>query len=73
MTITLYNSTQCPCPSAYSRRGHCRAYCDFHHGRGEPTYCEYLKTKQDGVPAVSDSVYRSGRQVRLMDYGPCAG
>ncbi|MDZ7816502.1 MAG: hypothetical protein U5N86_11050 [Planctomycetota bacterium] len=59
----------CPCPSDCKRRGYCADCIAFHHGRGELTYCEYVR-RQAKAPSASA---KSGREIRLLDYGPCAG
>ena len=70
----LYQGDNCPCPSDCTRRTNCKACIAFHHSRGEQTYCEYLykDVESDGAPP-SDVPVKSGRELRLMDYGPCAG
>lgn len=68
-----YDAKNCPCPSACVRKGKCRECRQFHHQRGEQTYCEALVDAETAVPETPDSAVLSGRQIQLMDYGPCAG
>ena len=70
--MAKYTPKDCPCPSDCKRRGHCRECIAFHHGRGEQTYCEFLTDGPPELSAASGHVY-SGRELRLLDYGPCAG
>ncbi|MBN2415379.1 hypothetical protein JXO52_06035 [bacterium] len=73
MSVTLYNSANCPCPSDCKRRGNCRACIEFHHARNERTYCEFLADKLEKAAPPSETPVKSGRELRLLDYGPCAG
>lgn len=73
MTTTLYNGANCPCPSDCKRRGNCRACIEFHHTRHEQTYCEFLADKLDIPAPPPEAPVKSGRELRLLDYGPCAG
>ncbi|MCK4672256.1 MAG: hypothetical protein KAT47_06875 [Candidatus Aegiribacteria sp.] len=68
----LYDGKNCPCPSDCRRRGNCKECIPFHHDRHQQTYCEFLLSKLQcgGVPERS---LPSGKMIRLMDYGPCAG
>jgi len=68
----LYDGTRCPCPSDCSRHGKCSDCIRFHHGRHQQTYCEFLLTKLKGPEAPERSL-PTGLQIRLTDYGPCAG
>ncbi|MBI9017398.1 MAG: hypothetical protein JEZ07_09080 [Phycisphaerae bacterium] len=80
MTIELYNGKKCPCPSNCQRHGKCRQCIDFHHGRAQQTYCEHLagvpyppENADDKAPVTPDSAIQSGKEIRLLDYAPCAG
>ncbi len=76
INIKLYDSKNCPCPSDCKRRGKCRECCEFHHNRGDQTYCEYMVAKvssDNKAPASPERSIASGRKLRLLDYGPCAG
>lgn len=44
----------------------------FHHERHQLTYCEFLeeKIRRGGIP---ERPRPTGREIRLTDYGPCAG
>ena len=68
----LYDGKNCPCPSDCKRRGDCASCMAFHHERHQLTYCEFLKEKLErgGIPERS---LPTGKQIRLTDYGPCAG
>ncbi len=73
MDIKLYNGENCPCPSDCIRHGECKECIAFHHKRNEQTYCEYLKEKSEKKPYTPDEAIASGKELRLLDYGPCAG
>jgi len=73
MTTVLYQGKNCPCPADCSRHGKCKECIAFHHARNEPTYCEYLKDRFEKKPAAPDSAVMSGKELRLLNYGPCAG
>lgn len=68
----LYRGDDCPCPSDCKRRGDCARCIAFHHERHQLTYCEFLseKIRRGGIP---HRPMPTGRQIRLTDYGPCAG
>jgi hypothetical protein len=70
--VRRYDSANCPCPSDCRRRGDCKACRDFHHARKEPTYCEFLY-QQENAPPTPERALKGGRELRLMDFGPCAG
>jgi hypothetical protein len=67
MTGGLYDGAHCPCPAECDNHGNCKACRAAHQGKGEQTYCEFLARRQELRAA------RSGREIQLMDYGPCAG
>ena len=69
----LYNSEHCPCPSDCKRRGKCKECIAFHHARGEQTFCEYLDQREKSAPPPEEVPAKSGREIRLLAYGPCAG
>ena len=79
MAIKRYNAKNCPCPADCIRHGKCKLCIEFHHGKGEQTYCEYMYDKQSGEPENDASVeededtFPSGKEIRLLDYAPCAG
>ncbi len=75
MAIKLYDGENCPCPADCSRHGKCSECVKFHHGRKEPTYCEFLAGKLDDekLPEQPERARRTGKQIRLLDYAPCAG
>lgn len=75
MTIKLYDGRNCPCPTDCRRHGNCTECRKFHQGRNEPTYCEYLAGKLDdeSPPEQPDRAKRTGKEIRLLDYAPCAG
>lgn len=68
----LHDGVNCPCPSDCRRRGKCAECIAFHHERHQQTYCEFLmeKLQRGGIPQRS---LPSGREIRLTEYGPCAG
>ena len=75
MALTRYDPDNCPCPSDCTRRQDCKACIQFHHGRDELTYCEFLyetghETAGTGAP---EPAVHTGREIRLMNYGLCAG
>ena len=67
----LHDGENCPCPSDCSRHGKCAQCIKFHHGRGESTYCEYLHGGKE--PEQPERAIPSGREIRMLDYAPCAG
>ena len=69
MNTNLYNAKNCPCPSDCKRHGICKDCIAFHHARHEQTYCEFADAKL----AQPEGAVKSGRELRLLDYGPCAG
>ena len=71
MNVQLYRSENCPCPSDCVRRGRCDECIAFHRARHEQTYCEYLYEKAN-TPSPDASVL-SGKEIRLLEYSPCAG
>ncbi len=73
MSVKLYQGEHCPCPSDCKRHGSCDVCIEFHHQRGEQTYCEFLEAKLDDSLRPPELPVTSGRQVRLMDYSLCAG
>jgi len=75
MVLTKYDPDNCPCPSDCTRRRDCKACVQFHHGRDELTYCEFLyeKGQATGAAAVAEPAIQTGREIRLMNYGLCAG
>ena len=73
MAVKLYDGKNCPCPADCTRHGKCKACIEFHHARNEPTYCEYLKDRAEKLPDTPDGALTSGKELRLLDYGPCAG
>ncbi len=75
MTQKLYDGANCPCPADCSRHGKCAECMRFHHGKKEPTYCEFLAGKIDGDKPLEqpERAQRTGREIRLLDYAPCAG
>ena len=68
----LYDGANCPCPSDCKRHGNCAECIRFHHGRHQVTYCEFLLSKLQ-EPEIPERSLASGREIRLTDYGPCAG
>jgi len=70
--MALYQSENCPCPADCSRHGQCKVCIAFHHDRGQLTFCEQLQIRQD-TGSSENQTAASGRQIRLMDYGACAG
>ncbi|MCK5133184.1 MAG: hypothetical protein KAR40_13665 [Candidatus Sabulitectum sp.] len=73
MAIKLYDGKNCPCPADCVRHGKCKQCIDFHHGRGDITYCEHLAGKLDNMPAQPQRAIPTGKEIRLLDYAPCAG
>jgi hypothetical protein len=73
MDRRLYQGDHCPCPSDCQRRGRCKECIAFHHGRSEPTYCEYLYGEAAAPPPTPERAMRTGKQIRMLDYAPCAG
>jgi len=74
MTVKLYNGKEnCPCPSDCIRHGICRDCIAFHRERAEQTYCEYLDAKSKAQYYTMEGASPSGKQLRLLDYAPCAG
>ncbi len=70
--VKLYDGTNCPCPSDCKRRGNCPECIRFHHSRHQQTYCEFLVAKLQG-PEIPERSLPTGLEIRLTDYGPCAG
>ena len=72
--LKLYQSKYCPCPADCVRHGKCKECIQFHHNRGEQTYCEAVKSKYD-QPTVGtdDGKPESGKEIRLLNYAKCAG
>ncbi|HNY27261.1 MAG TPA: hypothetical protein PKH31_07765 [Candidatus Sumerlaeota bacterium] len=70
----IHLGENCPCPSDCTRHGNCQACGQFHAGRGEKTYCEGVADPSDS-PRVEEpaGAPTSGRQIRLLAYGACAG
>jgi hypothetical protein len=70
----IHLGENCPCPSDCTRHGNCQACRQFHAGRGEKTYCEKIAEQSDS-PRVEEpaGAPSSGRQIRLLAYGACAG
>ncbi len=68
----LYDGEHCPCPSDCQRRGKCAECIGFHHGRGEPTYCEFLYGRGEHSEQPERAI-PTGREIRMLDYAPCAG
>jgi len=74
MTTKLHKGKEsCPCPSDCVRHGRCKECIAFHRERAEQTYCEYLAVKNKAPYYTVDAGAASGKQLRLLDYGPCAG
>ena len=75
MVLQKYEPENCPCPSDCTRRRDCKACIQFHHGRDELTYCEYLFERGAAAPPsdVDETAIQTGREIRLMNYGLCAG
>lgn len=74
MSVKLYNPKYCPCPADCSRHGKCKECIEFHHPKGEQTYCEYLESKIDSEKLEhKNKEYPSGKEIRLLNYAPCAG
>ncbi len=75
MAIKLYDGKHCPCPADCIRHGKCKECIDFHHAKGEVTYCEHLGGRLDdeSKPEQPDRAIPTGKQIRLLDYAPCAG
>ena len=69
--IKLYDGKNCPCPADCVRHGKCNLCIEFHHGRGDETYCEY-QVKKRNITQPERSI-PSGKEIRLLDYAPCAG
>ena len=70
MALKRYDGKNCPCPSDCVRRGKCKECIKFHHQRGEETYCEYLYNRTEGT---TGRAVTSGKEIRLLEYAPCAG
>ena len=73
MAIKIHDGKNCPCPADCIRHGKCKECIVFHHKRNEQTYCEYLKEKSEKKPVTPDEAIAGGKELRLLDYGPCAG
>ena len=73
MDIKLYNGENCPCPSDCIRHGECKKCIAFHRKRNEQNYCEFLKKKSEAKFYTLDGATVSGKELRLLEYGPCAG
>jgi len=73
MKIELYNGKNCPCPSDCIRHGQCKKCIAFHRSRNELNYCEYIKKKEKVKFYTIEGAVPSGKELRLLDYGPCAG
>jgi hypothetical protein len=75
MAIRMYDGKNCPCPADCVRHGKCKVCIEFHHAKGEVTYCEHLAGKQAGNAehAQPERAIPSGKEIRLLDYAPCAG
>lgn len=74
MSVKLYNAKFCPCPADCNRHGKCKECRDFHYARDEQTYCEFLEAKVDKEKLEEeDRIHPSGKEVRLLNYAPCAG
>ncbi|MCK5147746.1 hypothetical protein KAR48_13390 [bacterium] len=70
--MSFVTAKNCPCPADCSRHGDCKACIAYHKKRGDQTCCDRLESKLD-VASVENERAESGRQIRLMDYGACAG
>ncbi|MCD6589482.1 MAG: hypothetical protein J7K88_13115 [Candidatus Fermentibacteraceae bacterium] len=75
MTIKVYDGKNCPCPADCVRHGNCKLCIEFHHSKSEVTYCEHLAGKLDDNPRHTqpERAIPSGKEIRLLDYAPCAG
>lgn len=75
MTQKLYQGENCPCPADCVRHGKCSECIKFHKGRNEPTYCEFLAGKIDDQKPVEqpERAQHTGKEIRLLEYAPCAG
>lgn len=75
MAIKMYDGKNCPCPADCVRHGHCKECIDFHHARGDITYCEHLagKLTDPGDQHQPERALPTGKEIRLLDYAPCAG
>ena len=74
MTFKPYLGAACPCPSDCTRHGNCTECISFHRGRGEQTYCEYRAgLAPPGDLDQPDAAMPTGREIRMLDYAPCAG
>ena len=73
MTMEIHNRENCPCPADCIRHGECEKCIPFHQNRNEQTYCEYLKEKSEKKSYTPEEAIASGKELRLLDYGPCAG
>ncbi len=73
--MILYQGKNCPCPADCIRHGKCKECIDFHHNRGEETYCEALSRKLEKKTSTGTDAGRpkSGKKIRLLDYTKCAG
>lgn len=71
--MQLYDGKNCPCPSDCIRRSNCKECIKFHHGRNEQTYCEFLQSKEEQTPQTPENALPEGKEIRLLDYAPCAG
>lgn len=73
MAIKMYDGENCPCPADCVRHGKCKECIDFHHGRGDTTYCEHLAAKLGDTPDQPERAIPGAKEIRLLDYAPCAG
>ncbi len=73
MAVKLYDGKNCPCPADCVRHGKCTECIDFHHGRGDITYCEHLAGRLSDTPDQPTRAIPTGKEIRLLDYAPCAG
>jgi len=71
--MQLYDAKHCPCPSDCVRHGKCKECIAYHHDRHDQTYCEYQHNKLDIVPETPEEALPEGKEIRLLDYAPCAG
>ncbi|MGM0461518.1 MAG: hypothetical protein ACQEQ4_03770 [Fibrobacterota bacterium] len=66
-------STDCPCPSECDFHGDCRNCIEQRPCGGDLPYCKTSKNR-DAIPSRKDDrVFASGKEIRLLDYAPCAG
>jgi len=79
-----YDFRNCPCPHSCNKHGSCKACMKAHHDKNQQTYCEFLVDgkvrKSEEIVDASEMKFikavdskPSGKMIRLLDYGACAG